>query len=607
MIKKIGFCVLLAIVFVPNVKAQTILMRLAQSYMDKQEYEAAIEVYQKVLEKDDELEAKINMAEAYRRIHDFKSAEHWYLQIAQETNIDPINYLHYAQTLQRNGKCAIAKRWFERYAETVPDDSRGQYLTRACDYQQQLLTKNKDLYQLQRVWFNSVMDDFSPIFYQGGLVFTSNAYEELFEKRVSTGDIQFLRLFYLQMASSDKDSALIATCNYVYGQPKIFDSQINSKYHDATATFSANEQEIFFTRSGIEPSTNKGTQTLQIFFAKKINDGWSEPLLLPFNGINYSVAHPTLSPKGDYLFFSSNMPGGYGGMDLYKVERVGTRWGQPLNLGRAVNTEGNELFPSCDNKGRLFFASDGHIGLGGLDILITEEQEDGRWGLPDNLGYPINSTDDDFGIIFNNEGTCGYFASNREGGKGGDDIYGFVKQAATLQISVYDSRTKQPLSAATVEDTCTSTAYSTNAMGKVTKDILLNTCCSFITTLENYEAETVEVCSDNLTPGASLNIDIFLKKQLQFTLTGIAFDEYTGLPVNEAKITLKSMCDNNTITDQTPPGGRYTFNLNENCCYEVSISHPNYTNAVVSHHCTKGLLNSETFLANAYLKPKKRG
>lgn len=607
MFKKVSLCLLIFLLVASATMAQTVLMRLAQNYMDNQEYEAAIEVYQKVLEKNDELEAKINIATAYRQLQDFKSAEHWYLQIVQEQGIEPIHYLHYAQILQRNSKCGIAKRWFERYAETVPDDTRGQYLTRACDYQEELLTKNQALYQVQKVWFNSAMSDFSPTFYNNGLLFTSNAYEDPIAKRAASGDKQpFLRLFYLQMAPSDSDDAISTTCNYVYGQPLPFESMINSKYHDATATFSKNEQEIFFTRSGVEEASGLGTQTLQIFHAKKIRGEWTTPELLPFNGISYSAAHPTLSPKDDYLFFASDMPGGFGGMDLYRVERVGNRWGQPINLGRAVNTEGNEVFPNCDSKGRLFFASDGHIGLGGLDIFVAEEQEDGRFGLPDNLGNPINSLDDDFGIIFNNEGTCGYFASNRQGGKGSDDIYAFVKQAATLQITVYDSRTKLPLPAATVEDACTNTAFKTNSTGNVVKDMLLNRCCSFTASSDGYEPNLMEACTNDLTPGASLELAIFLKKQLKFTIEGTTFDEYTGLPISNAKIIFKNKCANTEENYSTNAFGRYTFSLSEDCCYELIITHPSYSNSVVAEYCTKGLSESRIFLGNAYFKIREK-
>ncbi len=607
------FLTLCSVLFLSmNLTAQSLSMKLADSYMKRFDYKAAIDIYEKILEKETQnTEAQTKLADCYKKIKDTKQAEYWYSQAVASGKIEPIYYLSYAQMLQRNGKCNIAKQWFQRYAKAFPDDLRGQHQAKSCDYAQELLSKNEDLYEVKRLWFNSTGDDFSPTFYKDGLVFTSDRYEEWFIKKSSGwGEKPFLKLFQLRMAPAE--NSVSTTCNYIYTKPKLIEKPINSSFHDASAVYSADGQEIFFTRSGAEPSLIGGVKTvqnLQLYYSRIMRGEWIEPIRLPFNEEHYSVAHPALSADGRFLFFASDMPGGYGGMDLYMVERIQNRWGIPINLGRQVNTEGEEVFPTCDKSGRLYFASDGHIGLGGLDIYFTELLDANTWSIPENIGAPINSFTDDFGIIFNSEGTCGYFASNRLGGIGGDDIYSFVKNAVTVQIIVYDKETKKPLTNSIVQEDCNSNTFATNGEGKVVFDMLLNKCCTFRVDMEGYESGMVKSCMDYLTPGETVTIEIPMQAHLTFSVTGILFNEYTGLPIANAKVTLKNDCAIPLERMETDASGRFTFALKEHCCYTLEASHRSYANTVQSTYCTRGLKVSQNFSSKLYLNPsgKERG
>ncbi|MEM9847289.1 MAG: tetratricopeptide repeat protein [Bacteroidota bacterium] len=588
--------------------AQILLLKIAQNHMRQMRYNDAIEVYEKILDKNGNNGTAIaNLAEAYRKVNNSQSAERFYERLMNLPQVRSVDKLYYAQMLQKNGKCHIAKIWYKKYVLDVPDDVRGQLLLRACDYQQELLTKNQDSYEVRHLWFNSSGDDFSPIFFADGLMFTSDRRDEsqLTKRSVGGDDRPFLDLYQLRMAPADPD--ISTKCNYLYTEPKPFDEPINSKFHEGSSVFSADEEEVFITRSGIveEGFLPKGSNYLQLFYSRKVRNAWTIPELLPFNGKQYSIAHPALSNDGKYLYFASDMPGGYGGMDIYRVERIQNRWGDLINLGEQINTEGNEMFPTCDATGRLYFASDSQIGLGGLDVYFTEELENQTWSIPENLGAPINSIADDFGIIFNSEGTCGYFTSSRKGGAGGDDIYSFVKRTASMQVLVYDARTGEPLNASLVEDTCTQQVLVTNASGKIVFDMPLNRCCTFKASTAAYESNMAEGCTHELTPGEQVFVEIPLKEKLKFNLTGIVFDQYTGLPLNNSTVYLLSECQEEQIRPiVTDASGRFAFSLKEKCCYSVQATHESYDGKIQEGYCT-ALEESKDFIAKLYLDAKE--
>lgn len=589
--------------------AQQLRLRVADSYMERMDYPAAIEIYEQILRKEEIPSAKINLAEAYRKINNTREAELWYAQVVNLPNADPLSYLYYGQMLQRNGKCELAKTWYNHYLKAVPDDVRGTYLLRACDYQNELMTQNAGLYDVRHLWFNSPQDDFSPALYKNKLFFTSDRSVGTYYKRSSSWNGEaFLKLFSTEIKSIGEE--VTSFCSFAYSDPTLISGVIESRYHEASASFSSDGKEVYFTRSNFnfddKGRNEAGVITLQLYRASVGADGkWGTAERLPFNSDAYSIMHPSLSPDGRFLFFASNMPGGFGGMDLYMVERVDGRYGQPVNLGAQINTEGNEVFPFSHQSGLLYFASDGQIGLGGLDIYMVEERGLNEWGTPENIGYPINTIADDFGIIFNEAGTCGYFASNRGGGKGGDDLYNFVKKTASVQVSVYDADTKEPLQNVLLERTCSNSALTTGSNGNVVLDMPLEQCCRFTAHLEGYQVNAVEGCTKNLTPGEEIRIGIPLRKELTFSLTGTVFDQNTGLPLEGATIELLNDCM------QTPPpsvttddSGRFTFSLQKGCCFSLRVMREHYFGYTQEGHCTRGLQDSQVLLAKVYLQPR---
>ena len=266
---------------------------------------------------------------------------------------------------------------------------------------------------------NGDKDDFSPMFFENGLLFCSNSrkVKKGTDMDKVPGDLN------LKYAAFDSTGKL--------NKPSSFGKRTNSKTHEGPSCFTANGDTMFLTRNmskgGIDKKSKNGLFTLKIYL--KFRDSLGSFIgdkLLPFELENYSYCHPALSVDGKKLYFSSNMPGGFGGMDLYMIRKMNdTTWSAPINLGARVNTALNEVFPNISKDGILYFASNGQRkGKGGLDIYSLEV--DKRTATTISMGVPFNTEGDDFGLMFlPNDNKKGFFASNRVGGSGGDDIYEF--------------------------------------------------------------------------------------------------------------------------------------------------------------------------------------
>lgn len=582
----------------------------AQQLMDNLDYTEAIAVYNQILENEDNPEAKINIATAYRKINDSQNAEYWYGQVVQGADTNPVNLLYYGQALQKNGKCDLAREWYVKYVEAVPEDVRGQFLMKACDYEEELLTMNGDIYEIEHLTFNSNLDDFSPAYKGGQIVFSSEREKGSLVKRTHawTGN-PFNELYVVDAKEVPSEEG----CGkYEYGAPKKFSENINSKYHDAAVTFTAGGKTIFFTRNnfaeGKVGKSDDGTVMLKVYTATSSDGGesWENLQSLPFNSDEYSVAHPTLTADGMRLFFSSDMPGGYGGMDLYYSDKEAGNWGPPMNMGPEVNTEGNEIFPYYHQTEKLYFSSDGHVGLGGLDIYRMDDKGEDTWGLVENLGFPINTTHDDFSLIANESGTCGHFSSDRPGGAGRDDIYSFRKTATPVEILVYDADTKEPIFNATVTEDCKEMTYTTNEEGKVILDQKMNTCCNYTANFEGYVENTMEGCTKEIILGDKVFVEIPLERDVQFAIEGVVFDQLTGLPLENATVALTNDCGEEVETFTTDESGQYNFELKEACCYTVKATKDDYL-ADKAENCTRGETEGVIFQTSLNLMPTKSG
>lgn len=302
---------------------------------------------------------------------------------------------------------------------------------------------NRDIVLKNTNTINTGALEFSPVLYQNGLVYVSSRYKsgEVDEKIGET----FFELFYSEMDRNGMPT-----------KPENFSVEINSQVHEGPVSFNKAGDLMYFTRSNLEngltKSDSKGRVGLKIYEAQKGYFDWENVRALAFNSDEYSCVHPSLSADGKRLYFASNMPGGYGGMDLYVVQKLGSAWSKPINLGPEINTDRNEVFPFIHESNMLFFSSNGHRGVGGLDIFMIDLGKR-KWGSLINLGRPFNSPEDDLGLILDDSGHIGYFASNRGGGFGKDDIYMFeapdgikgitLPNELNATIVVYDASTSK--------------------------------------------------------------------------------------------------------------------------------------------------------------------
>ncbi|MBK7937028.1 MAG: OmpA family protein [Lewinellaceae bacterium] len=589
--------------------AQSGTLKRADDAMRDLDYITAISLYQQVLQKEDNAEAKVNVAECYRKINDTENAEYWYAQVVQLPNARSIHRLYYGMMLQANGKCDLAKAWLKQYIKEAPNDARGQYLAQACDLEEELMTKNRGFYVVSHMPFNSNLDDFSPTVFANTVIFASDRDQSGPVKRTSmwTGNP------FAELYSVPFEIRGIHPGDFQYGGTAKFSKELNTKYHEAAVCVSPDGQMIYFTRNNFDDGktgrSDEGLVKLKIYGAQTTSNGsWTNITGLPFNSDEYSVAHPSLSADGQRLYFSSNMPGGYGDMDLYVSELVNERWGPGVNLGPVVNTEGNEIFPYIDPNNRLYFSSNGHIGLGGLDIYYTTGNGLYQWNLPVNLGFPMNSKSDDFGITFGGDLTWGYFSSDRDGGAGRDDVYGFQKSASPVEIFVYDAQSKIPVSGAAVANSQTDLTLTTGPDGKIAFDMRYADCADFSVGKKGYEPVVKRGCTNETTPGEITRIEIPIQKQANFIIQGIVFDMTDGYPAEGARVTLANECGKAVPQAYiTGSDGRYKFKLDKDCCYSVKAVKDGFIAATSSGNCTKSQDKSTTLKANLSLLPYSDG
>ena len=400
---------MLALLGASGAWAQGSLIKAGDRQYNDMAFADALSYYQKAYKKDSTNQiAKLKMAESFRKLNDPQNAAQWYAQVVEDTVATPEHWLYYAEALSSSGQYELAKQWYERYARTADEERRAANRIEGIA-RQKTLFQNEQFVTVSEVKFNSPQSDFSPTFYGDHLAFAS--------AREGDGKFAWDHSNYLDLYRVSENTGVEA-----------LEEGINGKYHEGSAVFFDNDTKVVFTRSNYQDKklgkSRDGVNKLKLFYAEKEGDGWSEPQLLPFNNAEYSTGHPAVA-SDNTLYFASDMPGGYGGTDLYRSDFVNGEWQEPVNLGKNVNTEGNEMFPFLYNDKELYFASNGREGLGGLDIYGMDITQVAN-GRITNLGSPINTTADDFGLILKPDARTGYFSSNREGGTGNDDIYTFT-------------------------------------------------------------------------------------------------------------------------------------------------------------------------------------
>jgi len=415
-----------------NPQKNSKLLEKADNYFSKMWYAEAAELYEYVLEQGQEnYSFKIiqKAGDSHYFNTNMEKAYHWY-NILYENYKDEMsaeNIFKYAHSLKGTGKYARAKRLMRLYNRKMKNprasiSDKNDQKTLPSEVILDELRNTKQNFDVLNLAINSKYSEFSPMFHNDDqVVFASANDTSIFNtRRYKWNDQPYLDLY---VAKINEESQELRDAIK-------FSRKVNTKYHEASVTFSPDNETMYFTRNNYGKKLKmdkKGVNHLKIYRSQKLNGEWNEAVEVPFNSDNYSTGHPALSPDGKLLYFVSDMPGSIGQTDIFVVDVHGDgTFSDPRNLGPEINTERKEMFPYINEK-KLYFSSNGHVGLGGLDVFEAAIDEELGFLEVKNVGQPINSNKDDFSYIVNEENQKGFFASNRRGGKGDDDIYSFKR------------------------------------------------------------------------------------------------------------------------------------------------------------------------------------
>jgi len=470
--------------------AQNSKTKKADQYYDRLQYTDAAEAYQKLLKKGEGSTYVFErLGNSYFFINDTKKAETYYKRVIKKKDVAPETVYNYAQSLKANGKFGEYNTYMKQFAEMKPDDSRAVAFMKNPDYLPEIVDENAQKYAATNLdALNSKYSDFGGMVVGNDFYFTSA--RNTSRKKYGWNEEPFLDIYKASMVGGvEKNESLL-------------NGDVNTKYHESTVAITADGKRMYFDRNdyynGKYKKDEEGINQLNIYYAENVNGEWKDIKPVPFNDHQYSNSHPALSPDGSTLYFTSDRPGGKGKADIYKVSiaKDGS-FGNPVNLGSNINTEGKEGFPYVDANGTLYFSSDAHLGMGGLDVFAAEANGD-TFGEVKNLGLGVNSSDDDFAYSYSPATEEGYVSSNRKGGKGSDDIYKIKKlQSCELLVMVVDTETGQALANARLDlfDSKENKLKSqnTDANGKGTLAVACNQAHVVQAFMDGYEsnAETI--------------------------------------------------------------------------------------------------------------------
>jgi len=470
--------------------------RSADEAFEDQRYAVAIDRYQKAYSrakknKNEKDRITYQLAECYRLTGEFKKAKGYYKRLIRSNyeRKTPLILLHYADILKMDEDFKEAKDYYNLYAEKVPDDPRGPNGAASCDMLEEWIA-NPTKHEVEYIKkINSRESDFGAVYGSDNyndLIFTSTREGATGKEKDDWTDQSFSDLFYTRIDRKGEWSEPVLLTTEEDG--------INSEANEGAPAMNSRYTVLYFTRC---PNVEEKNMGCQIYKASRSGRNWSKPEMVRLsNDSSEAIGHATLSKNELILYFSSDRKGGYGGKDIWVAfrETKDENFSYPYNLGPEINTPGDELFPFLRNDTILYFSSDGHPGMGGLDIFYSMIDTSGNWTIPTNLMYPMNSTYNDFAIMFHPEEEKGFFASDRRGAKGGDDIFSFTVPPLefTIQGTITDDRTLQFVLDAVVTligSDGVSVSTRTNDKGFYmfgTSQVKRNTTYDILVTKENY-------------------------------------------------------------------------------------------------------------------------
>lgn len=578
------------LVFGLSANAQESLIAKANKLYNAKSYSEAIPKYEKVLKKDSNNASVLsNLGDCYRFTNNAQGQVLCYGKLSSTGKAEPVQKLYLGQALMALGRYDEAKKEMEAFQS----DERGKIFSKSIE-NIKLFSKNADAYKVDEVSFNSTENDFSPVYFvDGKVIFTSSRkrVKWINRKHGWTGS-SYYNLYTTERGSDGK-----------YFKPERFMRDLESKYNDGPICFSPDKHTVYFTRNNVSKKGKsvEGTYKLKIFEATLSIDGFEIVKEMPFNSNQYNCAHPSLSPDGKTLYFVSDMGGGQGGLDIWysKMGDDGV-WGTPVNMGEKVNTKGHEMFPYAATNNLIYFSSNGRDGLGGLDIYEVKIKSDGKTGKVYNMGAPINSSSDDFGIIFD-EGTnmrAGFISSNRKNGGLDDDIYSFivlrdVKRGKDVLIkTMHKDSSTVPVPYAKVK--INNDSVTTNEKGEYNYFIEEDAYYNMTASKEKYY-DIADSLSAKMSDKDEFEKTILLERDPELSLLAFVLDAKTKEALSDVKITIKNLTTNSDFDSYiTTAAGDYRKpltggKLGDKLSFKFTIEKNGYVTKVVdfNHTVTK--------------------
>lgn len=425
---------------------QTVRQKRAEGLYNNFSFVKAIEHYEKLIDKNDNKDYALRkLGDVYIMLRMPEKALSIYKEVVQQPNVPSEYYYYYAQVLRANGDYKESKIWMKKFRDAGnKTDSRIKEFFKDGDLASGIFN-NYERYTLSKLNINTEFNEFGAVELGDELYFASSRDEGVSVKRLYSWDEQPL----LDVFVTSKENGSVMSTSRIEGD-------VNTIQHDGPVTFNTDGTKMYFSRNNYHDNKkikdSKGTMQVGIYSADLVDGIWINSKPINLNNSDYLVYNPSLSKDGTKLYFASDMPNGFGGTDIYvsEIDSEGS-FGEPKNLGGIVNSEGNESFPFIHKDGVLYFSSDGHVGMGLLDVFATVEGEDGEIVNIINLGDPINSKKDDFTYFLSDDGFSGYISSNRKGGIGSDDIYSFKRiPPLRLKGQIFDDINNEPIEGAKV-------------------------------------------------------------------------------------------------------------------------------------------------------------
>lgn len=589
---------ILGLLLTLNSIAQKRIEKEANNMYNNLHYMNAIDLYKRLEENKPSLENKIRIAESYRRANQYEDAEYWYAKIIASEQSEPIYKFYYAEILRNNGKYELATEYYKQYFSI--NEKTIKYIN-AAQNPEQFITDEEGLYKVSNLEkFNTKEGEFPCFLFPDNnrMIITSSRNQKNHNPIYGWNNEKYYNLYELDLL---KNSV------------KLIKGKVNSYLHEGAAVINPVTQELVFTRNNFLNKKKQldidNTLHLSLFFANKgKKQKYKSVKPFRYNSKSYSIGHPAFNEKGNIMLFVSDMPGGFGGTDIYLSVREVHGWGNPINLGPSINTERNEMFPFLAYDGTLYFSSEGHPGLGGLDIFKAEKNGDRQWTNPLNMGSPINSSRDDYAFILNKRGEIGYFGSNREKGIGSDDIYKVfmsntyheVKEKTCENILtgiVYDGDKNTPLEGVkviAVEDPSMDKLIGiTNEKGEYEIKLKCNTIYKITFDKDQYYTKSIPYISEQGESGLNETLlRIIIDKPVPITNIYYDLDKYDIRPdaAKELDKIMRMLRDNSKLvielSSHTDSRGSNTYNqkLSEN-----------RAKAAVSYLVSKGIDNRRLY------------